>query len=565
MSGEDEIITTLGVNYAPLLGGLGIARDELGRFQKMAVDTGTRGAQALKAAEAGLGGMTSRARALRPAIQDVGSATAKTAKSLQDMQKESAQLMRLQALLGPQLGGIVKTLGMVRGTQASGLTGATLAVGAFAAGLAAVVAIGGSAVSVYADVAAYSAQIEHAKGEGLISAEEVENIEKAGRAFTGLSKSFGDFQIVLAGTFADDFSSFSLGLDYVLSRIEGFDADEATERARKFHNELNGIKESLSDGIPEWMRQNGQGNHKVTADEQKAADGAAASAAAAAKASSDAALTAAKAQSVAVANTWIFLMDSLDAEAAATAKSEAETWAWLGDQMDAENKAATDAAIAEMNREHEAFVATAEHRLEVEQANEKAIAAARKQAAQDAITASSQVTASLLGFGTQLVDAQVANTEEGTEAHRRALRDQLTMQEGAAIANAALGITNIWSQWAAQPIVAAALTLIEVGATGAAIGQLESQKAKMHTGGLAADEQYGMPQVITRSNEAYGVLTAEGQRHLTADDFGRANAGVAGPSQRLEIIVRDESGRKMSGRQFARPQPQVGQTPRTVR
>ena len=64
MPGEDEIITTLGVNYAPLLGGLGIARDELGRFQKMAVDTGTRGAQALKAAEAGLGGMSSKARAL---------------------------------------------------------------------------------------------------------------------------------------------------------------------------------------------------------------------------------------------------------------------------------------------------------------------------------------------------------------------------------------------------------------------------------------------------------------------------------------------------------------------
>lgn len=555
MSGED-VVTTLGVDLAPMIGGLGIARDELGRFQKMAVDTGTRGAQAMKAAQAGLGGLSSTARTLRPAMADVGTATTKTAKSLQEMQKESAQLMRVSALLGPQLGGLVQIAGKLRGTQASGISGATLAVGGFATALAAVVAIGGSAVSVYADVAAYSAQIEHAKGEGLISAQEAQNIEKAGTAFTGLSKSLGDFQIVLAGTFAKDFQHFSIGLDYVLSRIEGFDAEDATERARKFHDEINGIKDDLSGSVPDWMKLlPGQNDHKVTADEQKAKDAAAASAATAAKASSDAALTAAKAQSVAVANTWIFLMDSLDAESAATAKSEADTWAWLGDQMDAEAKASTDAAIAEMNRQHNAFVETAEHDLQVEKDKQAQMLAARKQAVQDAIQATSQMTGALIGLGTQLVDAQVANTKEGTQAHRQALRDQITMQEAAAGANAALGITNIWSQWAAQPVVAAALTLVEVGATATAISQLERQKSKLHIGGLAPDEQYGMPQPVTRAGERSAVLTAEGARDPQA--LADLNAGRTSKERDPVIYIVDPEGQRRA-RRHVKPSPDLG-------
>lgn len=212
------------------------------------------------------------------------------------------------------------------------------------------------------------------------------------------------------------------------------------------------------------------------------------------------------------------------------------------DQKAALDKQMADDAIAQIEREQ----------------------AARKAATETAIAGASSVALALSSFAMQVADAQVASTKEGTEAHRQAMRDQVAMQEVAAAVNAAVGITQIWAQWAGQPVVAGALTVLEAAATGAAIAQLEAQKSKLHTGGLAPDEQYGIPAMITRHNERAAILTDEGRRHITADDIDRANSGAVGRADVLQVVVRDESGRgrRMSGRQFARPIPGVGQAAR---
>ena len=544
MAGEDDVTATLGLDYSAYLKGLGVARDEMGRFTKAVVDMDTRAGRAMKANAAGIGGLSSKVRTLRPALQEMTDGTIKAAGGLKEMQAQSAQLMRLSAVLGPELGSLVAMAGKVRGTQSSGIGGATLAMGAFGVALGAVYKVGSTVVDVLGDIESHAGQIEKARLGGLITADEVKNIEAAAIAYENLWTPLDDLQILLTAHVSPAISNFAIGLEYVSALARGFTMDEAIQQAQDFYDKIHGLN-TLDSAVPDWMKTlpgNKPVSEHVSVDQQKAKDDAARATAQPATARN----RAAPSGGVDAIESSMFLAgitipkSQIDLHAAGLA-AITDLDKQYADQKAALDKQIADDAIAQMDRE----------------------TAARQAAVQNAIAGASAVASSLIDLGTQATDAAVANTEEGTEAHRQALRDQLTMQEAAAIAQAALGIVNIWSQWAAQPIVAGALTAIELAATGIAIGQIESQKAKLHTGGLAPDERYGMPQPITRNNERTAVLTQEGQRHL--NELDRINAGAMGGGQILQVVVRDDSGRRMSGRQFARPDPGVGFATRAVR
>jgi len=544
MAGEDDVTATLGLDYSAYLKGLGVARDEMGRFTKAVVDMDTRAGRAMKANAAGIGGLSSKVRTLRPALQEMTDGTIKTAGGLKEMQAQSAQLMRLSAALGPELGSLVALAGKVRGTESSGIGGATLAMGAFGVALGVVYRAGSSVVDVLGDIESHADQIEKARLGGLITADEVKNIEAASIAYENLWTPLDDLQILLTAHVSPAISNFAIGLEYVSALARGFTMDEAIQQAQDFYDKIHGLN-TLESAVPDWMKTlPGNGAHLVTVDEQKAKDDAARSTAQPATARN----RAAPSGGVDAIQSSMFLAgitipkSQIDLHAAGLA-AVADLDQQYADEKAARDKASADEAIAQIEREK----------------------AARQQATSDAIDMASALSSTLTTLAIGLTDAQVAATEDGTEAHSKALYDQFVAQKAAALAtiaiNTAVGATQDLAKGGVAGVLIGAAT-IAAGAIQAGL-VLGTQAPKLHTGGLAPDEQYGMPRVVTRNNERSAVLTQEGQRHL--NDLDRINSGAVGGGQTLHVIVRDDSGRRMSGREFGKTQPAVGFAPRAVR
>ena len=543
MAGEDEIIT-IGLNTSNYDAGVDRAQ------AKMAKLRGEVG----KADGAKLTGLTSQVKSLATAED---AAAAKAA----HLRAESEKLEKVASLLGPQLGGVVQMMSKLGKTAGSDIGGATFAIAGLAvglgAGLFALKSFAGGVLDTIVNVDDLADSLDVVTRNRL--KDQIDSLHKSKAALDDAADGWTELKIVVSAAVDGPLSDAAT----VLSMVEegwalvgeaaskaGIDIRDALgplgtslklmEALAKIKNLLDG-KSDLGPGGGETLPKDwtpGETGMSIPPTPPAVAPKPAAQTATnrpRAAAGPDAIQSSMFLAGITIPKSQIDLH-----AAGLDAINQLDTQ--FADKKAALDKQIADAAIEQIEREK----------------------AARQAAVQTAIAATEQMATSLVSLGMQLVDAQVANTKEGTEAHRQALRDQLIMQEAAA-AQAALGIVNIWSQWAAQPIVAAALTLVEGAAVGAAIGQMESQKSKLHTGGLAPDERYGMPQAITRNNERTAVLTQEGQRHL--NELDRINAGAVGGGQILQVVVRDESGRgrRMSGRQFGKPIPSVGQAVRSVR
>lgn len=546
MAGED-VLVTIGVDASAANTALASSRAKFGEWSKGTSQDLTR--------------VETAAAKTTKAVTKVAAPIDHAAASAAKLRAESENLEKVASLLGPNIGNLVSQMSKLGKVSGSGIGGATLAVAGLAAGagaaLYALTQFGAGVLDTIENIDDLAASLDDVTRKRL--APQIASLRESKAALDDAAVSWAELKIVVAdavdGPLADAVTVASAvvegwSLVGAAAKRAGVDIRSALgplgaslivmEAAAKYLTDY-GNKADLGPG----------GGETLPADWNPLPMSVPGSTPAPAP-TPPKQTTPNRPRSAATQAAQEAIQSSMFLPGITVAKSQydlkAAGLAALADldQQYADKKAALDKQMAD----------DAVAQIEREQA-------ARQAAVQNAIAGASAVTSSLIAFGMQTVDAQVANTKEGTEAHRQALRDQLTMQEASAAAQAALGIVNIWSQWAAQPIVAAALTLVEGAAVTGAITQMERQKSKLHTGGLAPDEQYGMPQAITRTNERSAVLTREGQRHL--NELDRINAGAVGGGQILQVVVRDDSGRRMSGRQFGTTQPAVGFAPRAVR
>jgi len=550
MSGED-VIVSIGIDASAANEGL--ARSSV-KFSGWSRDT----ERAIAKAEAAGKKLDKSIAALDKPIDHAAASTAK-------LRAESEKLEKVASLLGPRMGGLVSVMSKFGKTAGSDIGGATLALAGLAAGAGAALYALGSFGSMVLDtidnVDDLAASLDVVTQKRL--KDQIKSLKDTSAALDGAVDSWTELKIVVTdiadGPLAD--ASVVVGAIAKGWALVGENASKAGLDIRAALGPL-GSSLMLFEAAANYLTAKdeqlslGPGGGQIFPMDGSALDGGMSippppGAPAAAKPQPATASTRPRPSTSAAADATMSSMflpgitipkSQIDLHAAGLA-AVADLDAKFAEDKAARDKAMADAAIEQIEREK----------------------AARQAAVQTAIAGASAVTSSLISLGEQAAAAAVENTKEGTAAHREALRDQLTMQELSAVANAALGITNVWSQWAGQPIVAGALTAVELAATGVAIGQIEAQKSKLHTGGLAPDERYGMPQPITRDNERTAVLTREGQRHL--DELDRINSGAVQGRNTLQVVVRDESGRgrRMSGREFGRPVPGIGQAPRGVR
>ena len=128
-------------------------------------------------------------------------------------------------------------------------------------------------------------------------------------------------------------------------------------------------------------------------------------------------------------------------------------------------------------------------------------------------------------------DAKMQKLNEEKEKKERKLKHEQFAREKTAniiqgVVNAALAITNIWSQWAGQPIVAAILTAISAATTAAQIAAIASQPNPYAKGGYIRGRQYAVmgeqgdewvaSNKLLRDREASAVIAA-------LDDYQRGN------------------------------------------
>ena len=551
MAGED-IIPSLGLDTSSFDAGLAAANAKAGKFSgDVAASVGRADGAVVKLGKS--------SKALAQPIKAAADSTA-------HLRAESEKLEKAASLLGPQVGGVVSMMSKLGKTAGSDIGGATLAIVGLTAGLGAGLYVMSSYAAMVADtvenVDDLAASLDVVTRERL--AEQIASLQKSKVALGDAADGWTELKIVLSdlvdGPMADVATVASMVAEgWALvgenAKKAGVDVTNAIPYVGTLITDLERLAKlkGLVDQYYAKPMPGPMGSTNYSSDELAALLGMPTGNATTTVAPAKPMVQPATARNRTAPSGGVDAIESSMFLAGITIPKS---------QIDLH--AAGLAAITDLDKQYAADKAALDKQIADEAiAQMERETTARQSAVQTAIGATSQMATSLVSLGMQITDAQVANTKEGTEAHRQALRDQLTMQEAAAAAQAALGIVNIWSQWAAQPIVAAALTLVEGAAVGAAIGQMEAQKSKLHTGGLAPDERYGMPQPITRNNERTAVLTQEGQRHL--DELDRINAGAMGGGQILQVVVRDDSGRRMSGRQFARPDPGVGFATRAVR
>lgn len=110
----------------------------------------------------------------------------------------------------------------------------------------------------------------------------------------------------------------------------------------------------------------------------------------------------------------------------------------------------------------------------------------------------------------QQYEHNIAQLDKESDARKREVAQRQAQRQkqialAQAIMNAALGITQIWANYGAYPIVAAALTAIEAAATGFQIAAINNQEVPQGRKGLVIDgpshEQGGIDMVDTRTNK----------------------------------------------------------------
>ena len=162
-------------------------------------------------------------------------------------------------------------------------------------------------------------------------------------------------------------------------------------------------------------------------------------------------------------------------------------------------------------------------------------------------------------------DAKMQKLNEEKEKKERKLKHEQFAREKTAniiqaLVNGALAVTNIWSQWAGQPIVAAVLTAAAATTNALQIAAIASQPNPYYKGGYIRGRQYAVmgeqgdewvaSNKLLKDRETAAVIAA-------LDDYQRGNrnalAGITFAAPDPKIMSQAISG---NGRTFA-PSNQV--------
>ena len=572
MAGED-IVPSLGLDTSSFDAGLAAANAKAGKFSgDLAASVGRADGAVVKL------GKSSKALA-----QPISAAAHSTA----TLRAESEKLEKVASLLGPKVGGVVSMMSKLGKTAGSDIGGATFAIVGLGAGagaaVAALTAFGSMLANTITNIDEMAASLTDLNRKAL--ADQIALVKDAKNATDDLGRALNGLQIVIAAQAAPAVSDFSVVLADVTDHISGADdavgtkssgflgalVDTATwllsaEADMLTHGAFTAIQEgwktaadlvhkyanaSRAASIPQGTGPLMPGYSMPEAAPLTFDFAGSASSPIAQRGASNRAPSGPDAS-------MSFNADSVDVSGASFAG-----------YADAQAFADAAAGYADDTKAYSVYInnkiGLSDKLRDAEIENTEQVKAARQQSTADAIDMAGAMANVLGSLATGLTDLQVQNTEEGTAAHRKALREQFIAQKAAALAsiaiNTAVGFTQDLNKGGVVGIILGAATLLAGGVQAGIV--LGTQAPKFHTGGLAPDERYGMPQPITRNNERTAVLTQEGQRHL--NELDRINAGAMGGGQILQVVVRDDSGRRMSGRQFARPDPGVGFATRAVR
>ena len=150
-------------------------------------------------------------------------------------------------------------------------------------------------------------------------------------------------------------------------------------------------------------------------------------------------------------------------------------------------------------------------------------------------------------------------TEEKEKKEKKLKHEQFAREKAAniiqALINGALAITNIWAQWAGQPIVAAVLTAVAAASNAVQIAAIATQPNPYAKGGYIRGRQYAVmgeqgdewvaSNKLLRDKEASAVIAA-------LDDYQKGNrnalAGISFAGPDPKIMSQAVSG---NGRTFA--------------
>ena len=578
MAGED-IIPSLGLDTSGFDAGLAAANARAGKFSgDVAASVGRADGAVVK-----LGKST---KTLAQPIKAAADSTA-------HLRSESEKLEKVASLLGPKVGGVVSMMSKLGKTAGSDIGGATFAIVGLGAGagaaVAALTAFGSMVANTITNIDEMAASLTDLNRRAL--GEQIAAVKDAKNATDDLGRALNGLQIVIAAQAAPAVSDFSVLLADVTDHISGADDAVGTESSGflgALVDTATWLLSAEADMLTHGAFTSIQEGWKIAADLVHEYANASRKAASAPGGGSVPQGTGPlmPAKPITTADlTFDFAGSASSPIAQRGASNRAPSgpdasMSFNADEVDfsgasfagyAEAQAFADAAAgyADDTKAYGVYIGNkikqSDKLRDAEIANEEAVRAARQQSTADAIDMAGAMANVLGSLATGLTDLQVENTEEGTAAHRKALRDQFIAQKAAALAsiaiNTAVGFTQDLAKGGVVGIILGAATLLAGGVQAGLV--LGTQAPKMHTGGLAPDERYGMPQPITRNNERTAVLTQEGQRHL--NELDRINAGAMGGGQILQVVVRDDSGRRMSGRQFARPDPGVGFATRAVR
>ena len=572
MAGED-IIPSLGLDTSGFDAGLAAANAKAGKFSgDVAASVGRADGAVVK-----LGKST---KTLAQPIKAAADSTAR-------LRSESEKLEKVASLLGPKVGGVVSMMSKLGKTAGSDIGGATFAIVGLGAGagaaVAALTAFGSMVANTITNIDEMAASLTDLNRRAL--GEQIAAVKDAKNATDDLGRALNGLQIVIAAQAAPAVSDFSVLLADVTDHISGADDAVGTESSGFLGALVDAATWLLSaeaDMLTHGAFTSIQEGWKIAAD--LVHEYANASREAASVPQGTGPLMPGK--PITAADLTFDFAGSASAPIAQRGASNRAPsgpdapMSFNADEVDfsgasfagyAESQAFADAAAgyADDTKAYGVYIGNkikqSDKLRDAEIANEEAVRAARQQSTADAIDMAGAMANVLGSLATGLTDLQVENTEEGTAAHRKALQNQFIAQKAAALAsiaiNTAVGFTQDLAKGGVVGIILGAATLLAGGVQAGLV--LGTQAPKLHTGGLAPDERYGMPQPITRNNERTAVLTQEGQRHL--NELDRINAGAMGGGQILQVVVRDDSGRRMSGRQFARPDPGVGFATRAVR
>lgn len=149
---------------------------------------------------------------------------------------------------------------------------------------------------------------------------------------------------------------------------------------------------------------------------------------------------------------------------------------------------------------------------------------------------------------TKSYDKQIANAGDNTvlaekleekkqakisEIRAKAEDKQFAIKTFQAIANGALGVSKIWSEWGAFPVIAGALTAVETAIVGTNIATLAQQrksaKNSYYTGGFTPGGEWNEPQGEVHSNE------------FVANRFAVANPSVRGMLNVIDMAQRNNT------------------------